>query len=81
MNYGYDKHCKGWKPGRKAELARRLFVELNIGMGWTPGGTQPYIELDSLYPGVRIRKITHLTEQERVALVRKADKIYDEVMR
>jgi len=72
MNYGYP-------PGdRDEELAERLTEELDIKRGWSPRAKIPYIEVDGLYPGVRIRRITHLSEKMS-ELLDLADKIYLEV--
>lgn len=81
MNYGYDSETANWQESKKMELAERLSQELGLKFGWTAGGTKPYIEVDGLYSGVRIRKTTYLTEQETIELVKKADKIYNEVMK
>ena len=35
----------------------------------------------TLYDGVRIRRITYLSEKEHIKLVREADKIYNRVMK
>ncbi len=51
-----------------------------LNIGWTAGGVSPYLELDGAYGGVRIRKITHLAEEDRKQLVERADKIYWMVM-
>ena len=80
MNYGYNSDTKGWDESKKYILASRLLTELNLANQWIPGGTKPYIEVDGLYEGVRIRKITHLSDEDRSSLVKKADKIYNEVM-
>jgi len=44
------------------------------------GIDKPYIEVDGLYTGVRIRKITNLSDQEQKKLVKRADKIFEEIM-
>lgn len=83
MNYGYAKGCLGWKPGKKAELAKRLTAMLQEQDWGDPTLTEqylPYLEVDGLYPGVRIRHITHLTPRQQRDLVAKSDAIYDEVM-
>jgi hypothetical protein len=82
MNYGYNKETKNWKNERKNLLAKKLSEQLKIPIGWsTENSGKPYIEIDGLYTGVRIRKITNLTEEEQIKLVTKADQIYEEVMR
>jgi hypothetical protein len=42
--------------------------------------SEPYIEVDGLYQGVRIRKITALSEQQETELINLADKKYLEIM-
>jgi len=89
VNYGYGKKCRGWKPERKRELYNRL-AELLRESGYCVDfndpnreGFTPYLELDSWMDdcdGVRIRAITHLSDEEKAELIRKADKIYLEVM-
>lgn len=80
MNYGFNHETKGWKEDKKNILAYRLKTELNLDNGWVAGGKRPYIEIDGLYEGVRIRKITYLTDDEANKLIKKADDIYNEVM-
>lgn len=74
MNYGYD--CDRWKIDRKVALFNALVDILSLDRAWTPAWETPYLELDGLYPGVRIRRITHLTEAAREDLVERADRIY-----
>ena len=70
MNYGYP-------PGdRDEELAELLAKELNIRRGWLPRAKTPYIEVNGLYPGVSIRRITHLSDDEIDKLTEAADKIF-----
>jgi hypothetical protein len=45
--------------------------------GW---GSAPHVEVDQMYAGVRIRKITHLSAREQKNLIESAEKIYREVM-
>ncbi len=80
MNYGYDENSKGWKDDKKLILAETLSKELKLKTENNFGGEEPYIEVDGLYRGVRIRKITHLSDKERDDLVLKSDKIYNEIM-
>ncbi len=80
MNYGYTPDSKNWDESKKVILAGRLITELRLNSLWIPGGNKPYVEIDGLYPGVRIRNLTHLYDDARVELCKKADKIYDEVM-
>lgn len=82
MNYGYNKNCKGWNESKKTHLAFELSKALNIGIGDNSrDGVSPYIEVDGAYSGVRIRRITHLSDKAHKELVKKADKVYDEVMK
>ena len=84
MNYGYNSESKGWIESKKIHLAFELSKALKIGIGsnpqWENDGHSPYIETDGSYNGVRIRRITHLSEKEQKRLVKKADKIYNKVM-
>lgn len=80
MNYGWDEDTPNWKESRKSLLVDRLRMELPANYGWTPGGITPYIEADGLYRGVRIRKITNLSEGDLDEFIKRADKIYHEVM-
>jgi len=80
MNYGYDEDSKNWDETKKQKLAEELCKKLPAKMGWIPGGVTPYIEVDRLYPGVRIRKITNLSEEDCDEFIKRADKIYAEVM-
>jgi len=78
MNYGYDSASKGWIESKKEELAERLRLLCNCYPD--DFGRFPYVEVDSLYSGVRIRRITHLPEANMNDLVAKADEIYNEIM-
>ena len=84
MNYGYNANCKGWKENKKQELAKELSKELEYPIGYPMGkandGSSPYIEIDDFYDGVRIRRITWLSDEEKKELVKKADKIYNKLM-
>jgi hypothetical protein len=77
MNYGYE--CRGWNMSQKIELAGRLEGLLHEKKYDLPDYRHPYIEIDQLYQGVRIRKITDLTERQHSELVKGADKIYGEL--
>lgn len=80
MNYGYTPTSKGWKENKKEELAKRLRVLVSKYQDTTCSVNNPYVEVDALYPGVRIRKITYLREERVDQLVAEAENIYDEVM-
>jgi hypothetical protein len=45
------------------------------------GGHKPYIEIDGLYPGVCIRKTTHLKPEVEDELIHRADNIYLQIMK
>lgn len=76
VNYGYK--CTGWTDQEKQELAKLLselcsnYYEHHNGKR---GCLQPYVEIDGLYEGVRIRRITWLLEKDVHELVDKADEI------
>lgn len=44
------------------------------------GNGAPYVEVDQLYKGVRIRKITHLSDEQERTLIERADKLYLSIM-
>ena len=75
VNYGYT--CKGWSKKKKELLAHKLRCLLmkkdysNI----EHEVDNPYVEIDNLYEGVRIRKITYLTDEQVKELVKEADQI------
>ena len=79
MNYGYI--CEGWTKSQKNVLAGRLEGLLSemAFMTKLSNVEQPYIEVDGLYHGVRIRKITSLSEEEHWRLVYDADVIYSQL--
>ena len=80
MNYGYNERSANWKEERKEALAKALAEGLPAKIGWTPGGVSPYIEVDGAYGGVRIRKVTHLADDDLDKFRARADKIYEDVM-
>lgn len=81
MNYGYNEKTKYWKENRKMTLAFELSKALKIQIGNNSNdGHSPYIEVDGAYGGVRIRRITHLSEKEHQKLVKKSDEIYETIM-
>jgi hypothetical protein len=90
VNYGYGPGCPNWNRNRQNILARQLNkllqdmkltrnteIEHDVVLHEYP---EPYIEVDGMYKGVRIRKITHLTDKESDVLVRNADVLYRQVM-
>jgi len=76
VNYGY--RCIGWSNEAKKLLA---FALTKLCSDYPDAYKMfPYVEADldkdlTLYEGVRIRRITHLTEQQQTELVTKADEI------
>jgi hypothetical protein len=75
--YAYGKGCEGWKPRRRSILAARL-LELVFELPLDGRGMRPYV--DDRYGSVRIRRLTHYSEEQYRKIVRAADRIYDEVM-
>jgi hypothetical protein len=73
MNYGYDNSTRLWKEDRKQQLADRLSEAIKPLV-------IPYVEVDQLYGGVRIRRIGDLSNAQRAALITCWDAIYDAVM-
>lgn len=73
--YGYD--CQGWAEAAKRELANELeklvqgYVDAN--------GRMPEVEVDGVYGGVRIRKLTWLTPEQIDKLTIEADAIVDKI--
>jgi hypothetical protein len=80
MNYGYNSSCENYKPELECQLAKALFQFIHKHWGDVQEIDRPYIEVNGLYDGIRIRKITHLNKKEQRKLVRGADKIYEKVM-
>ena len=80
VNYGYNKGTEGWKEDKKITLAFKLSKRLSIPIGYVAGFHNLYIEVDGTYGGVRIRHMSHLTEEQDKELTEKSDKIYEEVM-
>ena len=77
MNYGYDTI----DPVKDQELAAdlgELLADLEAKDPAWPKESwkKPYIEVDQLYRGVRIRKITNLSDEQEEELIEKADDIY-----
>jgi hypothetical protein len=92
VNYGYGPGMIGWDESKKWILAGKLRdllvrqgltkdnIEIESGVMLHENPREPYIEVDSLYEGVRIRKITYLTEEQSDRLIIAADRIYKELM-
>jgi len=79
MNYGYGPNSSHWHEPNTTLLAQRL--EELVAKFTDSHGMKPYVEVNGLYEGVRIRRITHLTEAEQTSLVQQADKIFLQTMR
>ncbi len=80
MNYGYDPTCPGYRPSRKRQLAAALTALVARNEFLDAHGMRPYVEVDGLYRGVRIRRITHLSADQERRLVAAADSAFLEVM-
>lgn len=79
MNFGYNKEIStGWKEEKKQILAEKLAELTKLYVD--KNGQYPYVEVDKMYPGVRIRRITHLKENQKTKIVNRADAIYCAVM-
>lgn len=90
VNYGYNSVTAKWNENRKYDLAeelRKLLLELKLTRNtkleeeeYTHDFPEPYVEVDGMYGGVRIRKITELTDEQQSKLIKKADEIYLKIM-
>lgn len=85
VNYGYGESNEGWNESRKHALAESLkeLIEDMEGEGKFIGLQQrqkPFVEVDVLYKGVTIRRMTHLEEKIQHELIERANKIYVDVM-
>lgn len=82
MNYGYI--CDGWTKSQKSVLAwelRKLLEAIGY-LGWEKEGVLlPYIEIDQLYKGVRIRRMTNLSDEAHGKLIKDADEVYEKIVR
>ena len=91
VNYGYGPNNPQWKEEKKWKLAeelRKLIIEMKLTRNdQIESGVmlhdypEPYIEVDNLYEGVRIRKITALTDEQTEELVKRADQIFLSIMK
>jgi len=93
MHYGYGPELtETWNEQKKERLAILLSHELGLPIvdgrtykpAWQLVATNvksPYLEVDGTFGGVRIRKITHLSEDEREDITARADIVYDGLMR
>ena len=80
MNYGFNETTKNWQENKKSELFYELKNLINVICFEDKIILSPYVEIDNLYSGVRIRRITHLSDKQRNKLVKDADRIYDKIM-
>jgi hypothetical protein len=89
MFYGYGPEIEGYDEEKAWMLADRLAAEFDIptldGNAPRPtwlfdGERKPYIEVNGLVEGVAIRRITYVPEEERKAMIKRADEIFHEVM-
>ena len=94
VNFGYGPGMKYWREDKKYILAKALnvlvqstkFDLVSPYKNMDPNDEDviehvyPYVEVDQLYPGVCIRKITHLTEDSQRNLVENAEEVYRQVM-
>lgn len=83
MNYGYSKDVPGYKPERQEQLAaalRELVEAFNKDHQRGPEQRGPYVEVDEFYQGVRIRRITNMSDEGQQSLVKLADEVYRQVM-
>jgi exosome complex RNA-binding protein Csl4 len=83
VNYGYDDSTENWKEEKKHVLANelgKLLHDMNKEGKINNDYMSPYIEMDQLYRGVRIRKITHLTAKIQDELIKRADAVYTRIM-
>lgn len=74
MNYGYNPTPHDQEI---AELISEMLKEAPLDTR----GHRAYVEVNVLYPGVRIRRLTHYTEAEVESIVKKADAIVDTILR
>jgi len=79
MNYGFNKNCEDWQENKKGKLAYELMKLVNKLAGKRIG-MNPYVEVDNLYDGIRIRRMTYLSDKQQEKLIKDAEKIYEKVM-
>lgn len=74
MNYGYE-------PTDKDDiLAERIKKEVLGTFPPDTHGRKPYVEINCMYPGVRVRRITHYDEFMQRRLITEMDRIHKEVV-
>lgn len=76
MNYGYEP------TDQDEELAVEIGKYLATLEPDEPGsrGMRPYVEVDLMYPGVRVRRLTHYSDQRQEEIIRGLDAIYDRIV-
>jgi hypothetical protein len=80
MHYAYGPSCEGWIEDRKFELARNLQnLVARYGKSEELAEEGPYVEVDE--SGVRLRRVTSLSEDEQEKLRKQAERIYWDIMR
>ncbi len=85
VNFGYGPDTKGWDDKKASLLAQRLqallvTMEKQRKFDNIRKEIRPYVETDGMYDGVRVRKVTHLTDEVGDELIIEAEKIYHDVM-
>lgn len=86
VNYGYGPGTDEWDDSKKERLGHllaHLLANMNRDRKFERIDIyeRPYIEVDQLYYGVRIRKMTNLSAALQEELIVKADEIYVKLMR
>jgi len=87
VSFGYGPSCRGWKEENKFKL-HRAFWDLLDEMTQegkfehvAHEGHRPYVDdVDAMYEGVEIRKLTHLGPEVERELVLRAETIYRKIM-
>ncbi len=88
MFYGYGPELDDYDETKAWELANKLSEEFDYptmdGNGprpiWRFSHKGPYIEVDGAFGGVKIRKLTYLSDEEVNRIQKRADEIFLEVM-
>ena len=74
MNYGYNPTDNDRELAEQVSNYLEKFPPDKYGMS-------PYVEMNGLCAGVRIRRITHYSKKQIDRLVKDCDKIYDELFK
>lgn len=72
MNYGYPP------TNKDAELAERILTALE-DFPEDAHGNRPYVEVNQMYRGVRIRRLTHYDHKTLECIVNACDRIHKEI--